>query len=244
MRSRRSHTLLWRTLSRRALVSGVFAWLAFSAVPIFAADLTGRVTLVENGEKKSDREVTTAVVYFVPENATRPSAPSEPFQIAMTRKSFVPRVLAVPVGSRVRFPNDDRILHNVFSLSRGNRFDLGLYRRGESKEAVMKSPGVVQIFCNVHHSMVAYVLALDTPYFTQPDGDGRFELKGLPDGPGRLEVWHERADQRSVEISVQANRTAGINVDLDIQLEITKPRVPPHRNKFGKPYKRRRGKAY
>ena len=233
-----------RALSWRVLVLGVFAWQAFSTAPVTAADLTGRVTLVESGEKKRDREVTTAVVYFVPENGVRPSAPDEPFQIAMTRKSFVPRVLAVPVGSRVSFPNDDRILHNVFSLSRGNRFDLGLYRRGESKEALMKSPGVVQIFCNVHHSMVAYVLALDTPYFTQPDGDGRFELKGLPDGPGRLEIWHERADGKTVSLSIEAGRVVGTDANLDIQLEISKPRVPPHRNKFGKPYKRRRGKAY
>lgn len=70
----------------------------------------------------------------------------------------------VPAGSTVRFPNQDSILHNVFSVSRANRFDLGLYRRGEGKSATFRQPGVVRVFCNVHHSMVAYVVVVETPH--------------------------------------------------------------------------------
>lgn len=203
-----------------------------------AASLEGKISLYEKGKAKTDREVRAAVVYFEPEAPVELEIPDEPFQVVMVRKAFLPRVMAVPVGSRVRFPNEDRILHNAFSLSPGNRFDLGLYRRGEAKEAEMRSAGVVQVYCNVHHSMVAYVLALDTPFFVHPEPDGTFTLDGLPEGPGKLTVWHERTDTRTVNLQIPSLDR------LDIRLDVTKPRLQPHRNKFGKPYKRRRGKAY
>ena len=224
------------TLPPRALA---FCLAVLFSGPATGLDLEGTLRLREDGKLKQDREVRFAVVYYEPQApAPAPAAPAQPFAITMSRKAFEPRVLAVPVGSRVAFPNDDRILHNVFSLSPGNRFDLGLYRRGESAEALISSPGVVQVFCNVHHSMVAYVVALETPHYTHPDADGRFVLRDLPEGPGRLIVWHERADplRRDLDLPLAAA--------LDLEVELTKPRVPPHRNKFGKPYKRRRGRAY
>ncbi len=84
------------------------------------------------------------------------------------RKEFLPRVLAVPAGSKVRFPNQDPILHNVFSVSGENRFDLGLYKQGEAKEAHLLQAGMVNVFCNVHHSMVGYIAVLETPFTRAP----------------------------------------------------------------------------
>ena len=91
----------------------------------------------------------------------------------------MPRVLAVPVGTVVRFPNSDGIFHNVFSLSQGNAFDLGLYRSGASKSRAMSTPGLVRVFCDVHHAMVAYVWVMDTPFLASPGADGSFALTGL-----------------------------------------------------------------
>ncbi|MEM6794876.1 MAG: hypothetical protein AAF725_12925 [Acidobacteriota bacterium] len=220
-----------------ACLLAALAWL--SPAIASAATLEGRIKLQEKRSSKLSKEVRFAVVYFEPDAETDVEPSPEPLEIVMSRKAFLPRVLPVTVGTRVQFPNDDRILHNVFSLSKGNRFDLGLYRRGKVKDNVFETPGVVQIFCNVHHAMVAYVLVLDTPFMTQPAADGSFTLEGLPEGSGTLTIWHERAAPVVRKISLPRGEL------IDVEMPITKPRIPPHRNKFGKPYKRnRRGRAY
>ena len=224
----------------RARIAAVLAIsVALSAVQAAAAELTGRVILSKGSGGKASREVAAAQVYFTPETQVAPPAAGQTYEIVTVRKEFVPRVLTVPVGGTVRFPNQDVILHNVFSVSGKNRFDLGLYRRGEGKSVTFEHPGVVRVFCNVHHSMVAYVLVVETPYVTNPDADGRFSLSSLPAGAGTLTVWHERAEPFSKRI------TLPLREPLEVQLEVSKPRVPRHTNKFGKPYARRRsGRSY
>lgn len=203
------------------------------AVPVAAEELRGRLQLVGKGGKGPARgsDVRQALVWFEPASPM----PSKPSTFVMTTrdKQFVPRTLTIPVGSRVRFPNEDVILHNVFSVSGGNSFDLGLYRRGAGKEQKFDQPGLVRVFCNVHHSMVGYILVLESPYVATPDAEGRFVLTGLPKGPGRLTVWHEQAEPTSIEVQVPRAEP------LAARLEIVRPRIPPHLNKAGKSYSTR-----
>jgi hypothetical protein len=138
----------------------------------------------------------------------------------------------------VRFPNTDPILHNVFSVSSGNRFDLGFYPEGPGKSWTFQEPGVVRVFCNVHHSMVAYILVLETPHFTSPGSRGAFTLSDLPQGEGTLTVWHPRTEPRSRRVS------PGDAAPVVVRLPVTLERVPPHLNKFGRSYQRGRRDRY
>jgi hypothetical protein len=149
------------------------------------------------------------------------------------RMQFVPRVLAVTAGSTVRFPNEDPILHNAFSTSPNNAFDTGLYGSGNGADHTFANPGLVKVYCNVHHSMFGHILVLDTPHFTRPDATGRFELNDLPDGEGDLVVFHDRADPWRQRLVPSA--TAG---EVTVRIDLNKRKVPPHMNKFGKPYRR------
>ncbi len=194
--------------------------------------LDGRIRLSGAG-KDAAAEMAGTVVYFESNLSAPVAPPPVPFEVATVRKAFSPRVLAVPAGSSVRFPNQDPILHNVFSLSGANRFDLGLYRSGEGKSTTFKQPGVVRVFCNVHHDMVAYILVVDTPFVARPDASGRFRLEGVPAGPGTLTVWHERADEWTRTL------TAPLDAPQLVELALSKRRVPKHRNKLGRPYARR-----
>lgn len=203
------------------------------------AALEGSIRLMEGRQDETLKEFRSALVWFEPERKVSVEAPREPFEMTTVRKEFQPKVLAVPKGATVSFPNQDPILHNVFSVSGRNRFDLGLYRGGEAKEARFTDPGVVRVFCNVHHSMVAYVAVLDTPYYARIGRDGSFRLDGVPPGPGTLTIWHDRADAETLDVVLP------LASPLRVDLELTKEQIPRHRNKFGKPYTRkRRGKAY
>jgi len=104
---------------------------------------------------------------------------------------FVPHVLAVTVGTVVDFPNSDRTYHNVFSLSRAKRFDLGRYAAGKSKSVRMDRAGVVRVFCDIHSHMNAFVLVFAHPFFDVTEPDGRFALPNVPPGTYTVVGWHE-----------------------------------------------------
>lgn len=117
----------------------------------------------------------------------------EPGRAAMDQRNerFVPHLLAVMVGTYVDFPNSDLTYHNVFSLSRAKRFDLGRYAAGKSKGVRMDRPGVVRVFCDIHSHMSAFVLVFNHPFFDVTDDEGRFELPALPAGSYTLVGWYE-----------------------------------------------------
>jgi plastocyanin len=136
--------------------------------------------------------------------------------IVQKDKRFVPRVLAVPVGATVEFRNEDDILHNVFSLSKPNDFDLGLYGKGITRERVFSTPGPVNLLCNIHSSMGGYVYVVDSPWYAQADGSGRFTIKGVPAGRYEVEVWHEWAARPVKEAVTVAGATVlSLSVDGD-----------------------------
>lgn len=210
-------------------------WLGIAGASA-AADLKGSVSLGAGPVSTSDLDDT--VVFYRPE-AKAPLKPlTGDITVMMRGKSFVPHVLTVTAGTRVRFPNGDPILHNIFSTSTGNGFDLGLYGEGESKSALMQHPGLVRVYCNVHHEMFAYVLVLDTPYFTRPQPDGSFVLKGLPPGPGELTVWNPRGELWHQHLD------APDGAPLAVQLKLSRFGVPAHFNKFGKPYDKNADPGY
>lgn len=128
----------------------------------------------------------------------------EPGRAVMDQRNerFVPHVLAVMVGTAVDFPNSDLIYHNVFSLSRAKRFDLGRYAAGKSKAVRMDRPGVVRVFCDIHSHMSAFVLVFNHPFFDVTDADGRFQLPSLPAGTYTLVAWYEGETRITRSVSV------------------------------------------
>jgi plastocyanin len=105
--------------------------------------------------------------------------------------TFIPHVVAVAVGSTVEFLNNDTVPHNVFSTSAAKQFDLGIFERGESRTVTVDRPGVIDLRCNVHPKMHAFVLVLENNYFAMPDEHGDFEISGIPAGRYKLRAWHE-----------------------------------------------------
>jgi len=133
---------------------------------------------------------------------------------AMEQKdqAFGPRVLAVPVGATVAFPNRDPIFHSVFSVSPVKRFDLGKYGRGKSKSVKFTKAGVVNVYCDIHSDMAGFILVVPNHAFVQPDADGRFALPSLPPGTYTVVAWHP--DLKPVRRTVEIPETGDAVVDL------------------------------
>jgi len=162
-------------------------------------------------------EVTDAVVYVeqIPEqvDSALAAAPGPRPQLAQKNEAFVPRVVAVAVGGSVDFPNLDPIYHNVFSLSTTRRFDLGKYPRGRSKAVVFDRLGLVNVYCDIHSEMEAFVLVLPHHAFAQPGADGAFALPALPPGRYWLHAWHPdlREIVRAVDIPEQGDASVELS---------------------------------
>ncbi|MDB5471101.1 MAG: methylamine utilization protein [Caulobacter sp.] len=113
-----------------------------------------------------------------------------PLTVAQQNIQFDPFVLVAPVGAAVSFPNRDKVQHHVYSFSAGNRFELKLFGRDESRSVTFKAVGVAAIGCNIHDQMVGYVKVVDTPFAIKTGADGVATLRGLPAGQATIRVWH------------------------------------------------------
>ena len=211
--------------------TAIVAATLLGVLPAGAADFRGRVALLEKGRPSADTTlaVDATVVVFTPAKAV-PAPKPVVVDMVTVRKAFQPRILVVPVGSSVRFPNQDPILHNVFSVSGRNSFDLGLLGKGAGSSAVFREAGIVRVFCNVHHGMFGYIFVVATPYWARVAADGTFLIADVPAGPGKLTVWNERSSPTTQDL------TLPLATPPTIGIEITMPRIPPHKNKLGKPY--------
>jgi plastocyanin len=133
-----------------------------------------------------------AVVYL--ESAPRGAfEQSEPARAVMDQRNetFVPHVLAITTGTTVDFPNSDHIYHNVFSLSKIARFDLGRYAAGHSNHWRFDRPGIVRVFCDIHSHMNAFILVFGHPFFAVTDAEGRYHIDNVPPGTYNVIAWNE-----------------------------------------------------
>jgi len=129
-------------------------------------------------------------------------------------ETFVPHVLAITVGTTVDFPNSDPVFHNVFSLSKTRSFDLGRYPAGRSKAVRFDRPGVVQVFCEIHSHMSAYILVFSHRFFSVTDDEGGYRIDQVPPGTGALVLAYEGnvRESRTVVVTDAAAVVAGFVV--------------------------------
>ena len=132
-----------------------------------------------------------AVVFVDETPAAPPAPPAEPAVMDQVGQEFVPHVLPVVAGTRLRFPNKDKVHHQIFSFSPAKKFELPLYK-DEPPPLLLDKTGAIKLGCNIHDWMRAYVLVLATPHFAKTGADGIARLKDLPEGTRKLAVWHER----------------------------------------------------
>ena len=153
-------------------------------------------------------------------------------------KGFAPHVLTVTAGSAVTFDNKDPILHDVFSLTKPNDFDSGLFDSTKPYQRVFHAPGALQVLCNIHASMLAYIVVVDTPWYGQAGRDGHFRIHDVPPGKYHLFAWHEASS--TVETSDVTVGDGGMS-DLVVRVasDVKPANLVP--DKYGKPRQRQLG---
>jgi plastocyanin len=224
----------------------IWLWrICFSAVwllPSAAATVSGSVELLDSREPAVRRhhDYSGVVVWLQPLDARAKAAVHlDPVRAEMLQKNkrFTPHILAIPRGSSVSFPNLDLIFHNAFSNFSGQIFDIGLYPPGSSRTVTFQREGVVRVFCNIHPTMSAAILVLNTPWYAVSRDSGEFEIRNVPPGEYRLRLFHERAAEERLRALERAIEVAGEPVVLPkLRISETGYLQISHKNKFGKDY--------
>jgi plastocyanin len=218
-----------------ALGAGVLALVMARPQPAASRSsgaVAGEVSISDQGlfgaSQRSDRSGVVVYLEQVPGTA-RPARAV----IRQHEKAFLPRVTAVAVGSSVDFPNDDRIFHNVFSLSQAAKFDLGLYKSGVSRAVTFQKPGVIDVYCNIHPEMAATIKVVEGPAFAVTGPDGRFRIDDVPDGTYPFVAWQRDGDEQRGSVTVKGGETATLKIGLHARKTVER-----HLRKDGTPYGR------
>ncbi len=209
--------------------------------PSPGAVVRGEVVFTGRSRRKLDTAEEAVGIVIYDHESTIPSETVQgDYSIVTKDKTFNPVLLLVPRGATVQFPNMDPIIHNVFSVSKGNKFDAGRYSKAEGARYTFMNEGLVRVYCNVHHSMNAMIYVAANPHFTYADEDGNFELKGLSDGTYTLAAIHKLSGLTKTELVVRDGRAEPVTLELKVR----SLRLKPHLNKEGKPYEKRKGERY
>jgi plastocyanin len=203
------------------------------SLPASAAEVDGtvRVRSVANEAAFSSQPV---VVYLT--GLRQPPLPGAPIIISQKNKVFVPSLRVIVAGQSVQFTNDDPVVHNVFSTSAARPFDLGKPGPQQTREVTFSTPGLVDVYCNIHEAMFANVLVLPNRAFALVDEKGHFVIHDVPPGHYPLHAWGRNIEPFEAEVTVQEGKPATVELVLN-------PRVfnPTHLDKFGQPYRARPG---
>lgn len=206
-----------------------------------AGDVVGVVLVVDKKNKLLKLKDDKVIVFLEGKTAPAPKKLLQKKYVMDARnKQFEPRMMIIPKGATVHFPNSDPIIHNVFSVSGKNRFDAGRFGKGPGASHLFKESGLVRVYCNVHHQMNAVIYVTDNPWFTYADANGAFVIKDAPPGEYRITAIHRVAGKTSMDLTVGPDGQTSVS----LKLVAKRKKLKRHKNKHGKAYKARRSEKY
>ncbi|HOB96027.1 MAG TPA: methylamine utilization protein [Aquabacterium sp.] len=131
-----------------------------------------------------------AAVFLESKDARAAAKPGPAVDLVQANRQFQPAVTLVTVGTAVNFPNRDTVRHHVYSFSPTKKFEIKLYVGTPAAPVVFDNPGIAVLGCNIHDTMAAWVLVLETPHHGLSGADGHLALANVPAGTYRLRAWH------------------------------------------------------
>ncbi|MFQ5638301.1 MAG: hypothetical protein ACE5IR_09955 [bacterium] len=137
------------------------------------------------------------------------------FSLDQNGCQFVPHVILVPVGVKLKIKNSDGILHNIHTFSEENKpINKAQPRFLKVLSLSFDEPEIVRVACDVHNWMKSYIAVVDHPYYAVTDENGKFELTEVPDGTYTIEYWHESLGAKNGKVMVQGGAAVEVNFEF------------------------------
>lgn len=148
----------------------------------------------------------------LPASAKYP-APATPVVLDQDGCRYKPHVLGIMVGQGLEIRNSDPVLHNIKAVAKKNRpFNVSQPTAGMKTTRTFSAPEVmVNLECNVHGWMKAFVGVRPDPFYAVTGPDGSFTIQGLPPGTYTIEAWHERFGAQTATVTVTGTESKTAN---------------------------------
>jgi hypothetical protein len=120
----------------------------------------------------------------------------------------------------VQFTNSDPTSHHVYSFSKPNAFALPLYKGDDPLVQRFVRPGVVVLGCNIHDSMLGYIVVVESTRSGVTGPDGRLTLADVPAGRHVVRAWAPGLDRKNppdvgvVEVGASAPATLAFRLEV------------------------------
>ncbi len=135
------------------------------------------------------------------------------YQLDQNGCRFVPHVQVLQAGVRVTILNSDGVLHNIHTFSVKNPpINKAQPKFKKRIRHTFDVPEIVNIKCDAHGWMSAWVAVAAHPYYAVTDDSGSFRLDDVPPGTYTLEFWHEKLDTMPAEVTIVAGDETTSNV--------------------------------
>jgi plastocyanin len=187
-----------------------------SIAPAHAGTISGKIKLANVSGPVANQAAggkENVVIWLEGVHDTKP--PEGPIKIFQRNLQFAPEFAIVVTGQKVEMPNDDDVVHNVYSFTGTSQFNLGLYGKGESRTVSFDQAGIVDVFCSIHHQMHARVFVVPSRYFANSLPGHSFTLTDVPPGRYVLKAWHERSHMIEKTIVVPASGSVTADITLE-----------------------------
>ncbi|MBI4586176.1 MAG: carboxypeptidase regulatory-like domain-containing protein [Planctomycetes bacterium] len=139
---------------------------------------------------------------------------AQPGHLLLDNKNcrFEPHAAVLAAGSILELRNSDPVLHTVHAYFAGS-FNIALAPGGGNNvKRRLGKPGLIQLRCDAHGWMNAFIRVDRHPFHAVTDARGTFKIPDVPPGKYVLEAWHERFGPKQMEIEVQAGKTVQVNL--------------------------------
>lgn len=189
----------------------VCSLLCIGSTSVYALDLNITV------QDKQGRPVKDAIVY-IGANNLQTIKPKMEQDIIQKGRQFHPLVTVVQTGTNIKFPNQDKVKHHVYSFSPAKKFELKLYSGVPATPVIFDQAGTVVLGCNIHDRMLAYVYIVDTPVFAKTNAQGLAVISDLPSGQYKVNTWHYALKNENAPVAQTVNlaEKTSATVKLDI----------------------------
>lgn len=144
---------------------------------------------------------------------------SEPINIQQNGLNFLPRHSIVQVGATITFSNLDKEVHNIYSKSQGNQFNLGAMASGSFKSIEVTTPGPIVLRCNMHKDMIGTLFVVPNGYYTQPNEKGEYAFKDIKSEGYIMQVWAPMLSPDEVATNIRAADLTGVDQTLDFDIK-------------------------
>ena len=169
-----------------------------------------------NGQKPGPN----TLVFLETKNKMRVSSQKkQTLTIRQSGLNFSPQHSVIQVGSSITFSNEDREVHNIFSKSLSNQFNLGAMASGSFKTLEFTQAGPVVLRCNMHKDMIGTLFVVPNGYYTKVDANGDYQFENIKSDDYIMQVWAPMLAPEEVNANLRSADLKGVDQTFDFDIK-------------------------